>query len=122
MRLSIGLRLGSTALAGGVSVSINGLSSGQAVVGTHASITMSVSEGTITARKWGSTSGGSEYGTGTNPTDFTAGLGSPLYATATVDGEDYTTSALIVSAASALLLEIDDFLLLENGDQLLLEA
>lgn len=78
-----------------ISVIISGLTNGIALVGSHASITMSVSEGTITARKWGSTNGGSEYGTGTNPTDFTAGNGGVLYATATVDGEDYTSSTLI---------------------------
>ena len=82
----------------GVLITISNLTAGNAVAGTHASITMSASSGTISARKWGSTLGGSEYGTGTSPTDFAAGEGSLLYATATVDGQDYTATALIVDA------------------------
>lgn len=99
IQLGIGLdnSVGGTVAA--VITTINGLTSGEARPGDHAGITMSVDEGTITARKWGSTSGGSEYGTGTSPTTYTAGDGGLLYATATVDGEDYTASAPIRYAA-----------------------
>lgn len=98
--MKIGLSLTAfTQGAGGISITINGLTGGNAVVGDHASITMTASSGTITARKWGSTPGGSEYGTGTSPTDFTAGEGGALYATATVGGSDYSSSASIVFAA-----------------------
>lgn len=98
--MKIGLSLTAfTQGAGGISITINGLTGGNAVVGDHASITMTASSGTITARKWGSTPGGSEYGTSTSPTDFTAGEGGALYATATVGGSDYSSSASIVFAA-----------------------
>ena len=86
--LLVGHNLSSTS----VTVTISGLTGGYAVSGDHASITMTGSE-TITARKWGSTSGGSEYGTGTNPTDYDGGT--TLYATATMGGSDYTASATI---------------------------
>ena len=96
MKNTLGLSISNARRSiGGISVSIAGTTAGIAIIGDHASITMSVNEGTITARKWGSTYGGSEYGTGTSPTDYTAGDGGSLYATATVDGQDYTAAALI---------------------------
>ncbi len=101
MKLVLGLDQQSQG-GGGVSgpvITINGTTGGVAIIGDHASITMSASEGTISARKWGSTPGGSEYGTGTSPTDYTAGDGGTLYATATVDGSDYSRSAPITYAA-----------------------
>lgn len=101
MKLVLGLDQQSQG-GGGVSgpvITINGTTGGVAIIGDHASITMSASEGTISARKWGSTPGGSEYGTGTNPTDYTAGDGGTLYATATVGGSDYSRSAPITYAA-----------------------
>lgn len=76
-------------------VTMNGLTSGQARIGAHAGITLSVDQGTITAREWGSTDGGSDYGTGTNPANFEAGDGDTLYGTVTVGGIEYTASAPI---------------------------
>ncbi len=65
-------------------VSITGLQNGKACIDEHASISAVMSDAsTITAYKWGSTSGGSEYGTGANPTDFEASDGGLLYLEAT---------------------------------------
>lgn len=91
-------------------ITMAGLTGSEAVSGSHASITMAASAGTITARKWGSSSGGAQYGTGTNPTDFAAGEGGTLYATATVGGIDYTLAAPIVagSGVGITLVELGD--------------
>lgn len=69
---------------------INGLVNGVAEIGSHASITAGVTEGTLSSPRWGSTQGGSEYGTLASPGPFTEGV---LYLTADVDGETYTTSS-----------------------------
>jgi len=65
--------------------------------------------GVITSYKWGSTLGGSEYGTGTAPTDFTAGDGTFLYCRITSEGIDYDLLAYIrqtaISASAVQFLE-----------------
>ena len=81
----------------GVVVTINGLTDGNAVVGTEGSITVSVSSGTITSTKWGNSFDGIELGTGANPTTMTDG--DTLFVTVTVDGSDYYSSAPVVVTA-----------------------
>ena len=86
--ISIGINLWAARSGGntGPRASIAGLDAGIATVGQHGSITAAVSEGMIEARAWGTSSGGSQLGTGTSPTAFAANI--TLYLTLTVDGED----------------------------------
>lgn len=82
-----------------ITVSMAGLTGGEARPGDHAGITLVPSEGTVTARRWGSTVAGSEFGTGTSPTDYTSADGGVLYGAVTIDGTEYQTSANIRYAA-----------------------
>lgn len=106
LNLSLGVSIGSISTSSigevAIRVTITGLTGGVAQIGTHATIGAVMSDGsTITAYKWGSTSGGSQYGTGSAPTDFAAGDEGALHLTATAGGVDYTRSAAIRYAAPA---------------------
>ncbi len=84
---------------GGASVVMTGLTSGEARPGTHATIgyTIDPDNGTDTA-KWSNSSNASDpatYGTGANPTNFTAGDGGTLYLHVTDGGETVTVAAPI---------------------------
>lgn len=73
-------------ILGQISVTLTGRESDGAVwFGNHASYGLAMSDGsTITAQKWGSTPGGSEFGTAAAPSDFTSlGDGGTLHYEAT---------------------------------------
>lgn len=81
-------------LDGASAATITGLTSGAAQVGDHASIgAVMVSGDPISSYAWGSTPGGSEYGTGPNPTDYTASDGGTLYLDVVSGGQTFSTSA-----------------------------
>ena len=82
------------------SVSMQGLTASEARPGDHASITALMSDAsTILTHAWGSTLDGTEYGTGTSPSDYTAGDGGTLYLTVTTAAGTYRTTAPIRYAA-----------------------
>ena len=78
------------------SVTITGLTDGEARPGDHATIGFTTDPvgGTIT-QKWGSTSGGSQFGTGANPTDYSASVGGLLYLEVTRNSEVVNETAPI---------------------------
>jgi len=102
--ISLGLSLWSTTILGSggasFSIALTGLTDGQAIIGDQASIgyTISPDNGTETVA-WGTSAGDSTYGTGANPTDFTAGDGTLLWLTVTDDGESVSSTAPIRYAA-----------------------
>ncbi|WP_428516250.1 fibronectin type III domain-containing protein [Roseovarius sp.] len=81
------------------SVTLTGLTDGEARPGDHASIgfTTDPSGGTITQR-WGLTLGGDDLGTDADPDDFTEGDGGTLYLQVTRDGVVVNASAPIREA------------------------
>lgn len=93
--ISMNILSGASTKGTGMTLAISGLTGGAARPGDHASLTMQATGGVISATRWGSTLGGSEYGTGASPTDYTSGDGGLLYATATIDGADLATTAPI---------------------------
>lgn len=125
MDLALNLGFGSSSGAGAsISVSMSGLTNNPtygstAQITTHASIgaTMSDAEA-ISAYKWGSTLDGTEYGTGSAPTDFAAGDGGTLYLTATSGGVDYYATATIRYAAPSAAGSLSDqSFTVSTGDQ-----
>lgn len=100
----LGISLGAQAgvVDNGPSAQFSGLTGGFAKQGDHASITAALSDAsTVTAQSWGSTLGGSQYGTGTNPTDFSAlAQGALLYVRLTSGGEDYDRAVASYAAPS----------------------
>lgn len=83
---ALGAMLPGHNLVGNLRVSVTGTEVDERVwIGNHASYGLVMSDAsTITSRKWGSTIGGSEFGIGTSPTDFTSvGDGGMLYFEAT---------------------------------------
>lgn len=102
--IKLGLALGGNATgASAFSLALTGLTDGVAVIGDHATIgyTIDPDNGTETV-KWSNSADSGDaatYGTGANPTDFTAGDEGTLYLHVTDDGETVTRSALIRYAA-----------------------
>lgn len=78
------------------SVVLTGLTDGEARIGDHAAIgyTQSPASATETVA-WGTSAGDSTFGTGANPTDFTAGDEADLFVTVTDGGQIVTASAPI---------------------------
>lgn len=104
--IKLGLALGGNATGGSAfALAFTGLTDGVAVIGDHASIgyTIDPDNGTETV-KWSNSADSADaatYGTGSNPTDFTAGDEGTLYLHVTDDGETVSRSALIRYAAGA---------------------
>lgn len=92
----VGRQIGGAAF----SITITGLTDGEAIIGDHASIgyTINPDNGTETVA-WGTSAGDSTYGTGANPTDYTAGDGTSLWLTVTDAGESVSRTAPIRYAA-----------------------
>jgi len=82
------------------SITITGLTDGEAHIGDHAGIgyTIDPDNGTETVA-WGTAEGDSTYGTGTAPTDFTAGDEGSLWLTVTDGGDTRSISVPIRYAA-----------------------
>lgn len=91
-----------------VSATIVGLTDGQALEGTHETITSAATDGTVEERRWGTTSGGSDLGTGTSPTDFVDSFPGTLYAGVRVSGVWYEASAPISTNDFVLTVETAD--------------
>jgi hypothetical protein len=94
--------LGEAEAGAAFSIAITGLTTGEARIGDHATIgyTINPDNGTETV-KWGTAADDDTYGTGANPTDYTAGDGGRLWLTVTDGGETVTRSAPIEQDQSA---------------------
>ena len=99
--MHLGLKLGLAARRGGgapFSVTITGLTSGEARIGDHASIGYTTDPVSATETvKWSSSSNPADaatWGTGANPTDYTSTTVGTLWlhVTDNIDGEDVTVS------------------------------
>ncbi len=100
MSLCLGSQTAGSDTPIGFTVSLTGLSLGEARPGNHAAIGFTTTPpGGAISQKWGAAPGGSEYGTGPAPTDFTAGDDGTLYLEVTRDGEIGMASAPIRYAA-----------------------
>lgn len=114
MRIVLGIHLGGSGHPIGTFVVLDGLVGGFAIIGTESSITSDASDGTVTARRWGSSEGATQYGTGLTPPDLTAGDGGDLWAGIQVDGEWLYRRVTIAypagtaAAISAQSLTVDD--------------
>jgi hypothetical protein len=88
--------LGEAEAGAAFSIALTGLTTGEARIGDHASIgyTIDPDNGTETV-KWGTAADDDTYGTGANPTDYTAGDEGRLWLTVTDGGETVTRSAPI---------------------------
>jgi len=105
MRLSasLGLTDRRSGVAASFSVTITGLTSGEARPGDHASISYTTDPVSATETvKWSNSSNPADvatYGTGASPTDYTAGDGGNLWLHVTDNGETVSRSAPIRYAA-----------------------
>jgi len=113
MSLSLAIGFGLTTQrrvgASGPQASINGLDGGFAIVGTQATISGSVSGGdTVDSQKWGTTPAGTQLGTGTNPTAFSADT--TIYWAPTVDGVELNPRSIqtanVAPATSGTLADV----------------
>ena len=107
--ISLGLGLGTqgVAEAAALSVSITGLTSGVARPGNVLGATMS-DGGQILSYRWGSTPGGTEFGTGPAPSDFAAADGANLYIEATSSEGVFLSVAPVRYAAPSLIGQVPD--------------
>lgn len=84
-------------------VTMGGLAGGVAPVGGNGSVTLGADIGTITARRWGSTTAAADLGTGTNPDVYDGFSGGTLYGVATIGGVEYLVAAPIEFAETPTL-------------------
>jgi hypothetical protein len=97
-------------------LTLTGLTTGEARPGAHALIGYTLDPETGTeVRQWGTAPGDDTYGTGVNPTDFLSGDGGALFLTVVVDGETVTASAPIRHAAPVAAGRLGD-VTLDAGD------
>lgn len=120
--LGIGLTLAGNldGLGASVFVLVSGLTNGRAQIGTEATITVSASNGDpILTQSWGTTPGGSELGTGANPSSLAAFDGGTLYVNATTaEGALPERSYPIAQAAPVLVAAmVDQTFDLDSGVQ-----
>lgn len=110
-------------VVGGLAINpatLTGLTNGVAIVGD----TIGATGATFVTRAWGNFYGDASYGTGPNPTDFTAAVGGSLFFQG-VDGSGnvYRASASAVLAAGlSVLVEDGSSMLMEDGSDMLMEA
>ena len=112
----IGLSLrGHTA---GRAFQVLGLVAGQALIGTHSSIIVSVQEpDSILSLAWGSQPGGDIFGTGSTPTDFASGLGGRLYLTVTTTAGVFRRDFEIVGDVYVSNVpDVHEIIVSDNGD------
>ncbi|GHF33427.1 hypothetical protein [Seohaeicola zhoushanensis] len=76
-------------------LTINGLTGGDAVIGSEAGITVTSDIGTITSTSWGTEAVEDLFGTGANPTSIAGGDGVELVVSVVIGGNSYETTALI---------------------------
>lgn len=98
MRMGLFLGLGMRGGSGIASLTMTGLTDGEARPGDHASISVGFPTGVTawTSQAWGTSYGDTTYGTGASPTDYTAGDGGTLFWEGEGDdGNTYRASAPI---------------------------
>jgi len=106
MSLSIGIGLSASGqpslpTQSVASLVVTGLEAGSAALGQHGSIAAQLTDGaSIVSYLWGSTAGGSQFGTAPNPSDFTTSAGGQLHLQASTAAATYTAIVPIEEAAS----------------------
>jgi hypothetical protein len=92
-----------------VTVLMTGLSAARALPGQHGTIGAAFSDGAaIETYRWGAALNGNDYGTGPNPSDFTAQAGGVLHLRVTRAGRTYRSSAPIAPLAPAVIGPVSD--------------